>query len=98
VESMLGAYLARVAPFNVNYRYVDDELLYLLTDSDATGVIYQARYASTLARIRDRLPKLTLLIQLDDGSGEALLPGPLHYETAPPGAPHTTPPPGATPA
>ena len=31
-------YLARVAPFNVNYRYVDDELLYLLTDSDAAGV------------------------------------------------------------
>ena len=45
IEGMLGAYLARVAPFNVNYRYVDDELLYLLTDSDATGVIYQARYA-----------------------------------------------------
>src|SRR4030095_5402872 len=69
VESMLGAYLARVAPFNVNYRYVDDELLYLLTDSDATAVVYQARYAPTLARIRDRLPKLTLLIQVDDGSG-----------------------------
>jgi acyl-CoA synthetase (AMP-forming)/AMP-acid ligase II len=92
VESMLGAYLARVAPFNVNYRYVDDELLYLLTDSDATGVIYQARYASTLARIRDRLPKLTLLIQLDDGSGEALLPGALDYETALAGAPDTMPP------
>ena len=26
IESMLGSYLARVAPFNVNYRYVDDEL------------------------------------------------------------------------
>ena len=36
-ESMLGAYLARVAPFNINYRYVDDELLYLLTDSDAVA-------------------------------------------------------------
>ena len=30
---MLGAYKARVAPFNVNYRYVEDELLYLLTDA-----------------------------------------------------------------
>src|SRR5262249_16207742 len=30
-ETMLGAYLARVAPFNINYRYVEDELLYLLT-------------------------------------------------------------------
>jgi len=79
---MLGAYLARVAPFNVNYRYVDDELLYLLTDSDATGVIYQARYAPNLARIRERLPKLRLLIQLADESGNTLLPGALDYETA----------------
>jgi len=82
IESMLGAYLARVAPFNVNYRYVDDELLYLLTDSDATGVIYQARYAPNLARIRERLPKLRLLIQLADESGNPLLPGALDYETA----------------
>jgi 3-oxocholest-4-en-26-oate---CoA ligase len=82
IESMLGAYLARVAPFNVNYRYVDDELLYLLTDSDATGVIYQARYAPNLARIRERLPKLRLLIQLADESGNPLLPGALDYEAA----------------
>ena len=30
LESMLGALKARVAPFNVNYRYVADELRYLL--------------------------------------------------------------------
>src|SRR5882724_11766204 len=29
LESMLGAFKARVAPFNVNYRYVADELRYL---------------------------------------------------------------------
>jgi acyl-CoA synthetase (AMP-forming)/AMP-acid ligase II len=92
IESMLGSYLARVAPFNVNYRYVDDELLYLLTDADAVAVIYQARYAPTLARIRDRLPKLRLLIQLADESGEALLPGAIDYEAALAGAPDTAPP------
>ncbi len=30
VEGMLGAWRARVAPFNVNYRYVKSELQYLL--------------------------------------------------------------------
>ena len=29
LEGMLGAFKARAAPFNVNYRYVDEELLYL---------------------------------------------------------------------
>src|SRR5207249_3963837 len=82
LEAMLGAYRARVAPFNVNYRYVDDELLYLLQDADAAGLVYHARYAPTLGRIRDRLPRLRLLLQVDDGSGEPLLPGALEYAAA----------------
>jgi 3-oxocholest-4-en-26-oate---CoA ligase len=82
VESMLGCYRARVAPFNVNYRYVDDELVYLLDDADAVGLVYHARYAPTLGRIRDRLPRLRLLLQVEDGSGEPLLPGALDYEAA----------------
>jgi len=92
IESMLGSYLARVAPFNVNYRYVDDELRYLFEDADATAVIYQARYAPTLARIRGSLPKLRLLIQLADESGEPLLPGAIDYEEALTSAPSTLPP------
>jgi acyl-CoA synthetase (AMP-forming)/AMP-acid ligase II len=82
LEGMLGSYRARVAPFNVNYRYVDDELVYLLQDADAVGLIYHARYAATLARIRDRLPKLRLLLQVADESGAELLPGALDYEQA----------------
>jgi fatty-acyl-CoA synthase len=82
IETMLGAYLARVAPFNVNYRYVDDELRYLFEDADAVAVVYQARYAPTLARIRGKLPKLRVLIQLADESGEPLLPGAIDYEEA----------------
>jgi acyl-CoA synthetase (AMP-forming)/AMP-acid ligase II len=82
IESMLGCFRARVAPFNVNYRYVDDELVYLLTDSDAAGLVYHARYAPTLARIRSRLPKLRVLLQVDDGSGEPLLAGALDYAQA----------------
>jgi fatty-acyl-CoA synthase len=82
LEAMLGGYRARVAPFNVNYRYVDDELHYLLNDADAVAVVYHARYAPTLARIRSQLPKLRLLLQVADGSNEPLLPGALDYDAA----------------
>jgi fatty-acyl-CoA synthase len=92
IEAMLGAYRARVAPFNVNYRYVDDELLYLLRDADCTALVYQARYAPTLARLRDRLPSLRLLLQVADESGEPLLPGALDYEAALAAVPATPPP------
>src|SRR2546426_2286911 len=82
LEAMIGCYRARVAPFNVNYRYVDDELVYLLDDADAVALVYHARYAPTLIRIRARLPRLRLLLQVDDGSGEKLLDGALDYEAA----------------
>ncbi len=82
LEGMLGAYKARCAPFNVNYRYVEEELLYLFDDSDARAVIYHATFAPMLERIRPRLPRLTLLIQVADESGHALLPGALDYEQA----------------
>src|SRR4051794_37520242 len=40
LEGMLGAFKARVAPFNVNYRYVADELRYLLADAAPAGLLY----------------------------------------------------------
>src|SRR5262245_3631219 len=40
LESMIGGYRARVAPFNVSYRYVEEELVYLLADSKARALIY----------------------------------------------------------
>ena len=79
---MVGAWKARAAPFNVNYRYVDEELRYLLADADAKGVIYHAEFAPVLARVLPDLPGLTVLIQVDDGSGHDLLPGAVDYEEA----------------
>ncbi len=80
LEGMLGAYKARVAPFNVNYRYVAEELEYLLADSGARGVIFHSAFADTLAEVRDRLPHLTTLWQVADDSGDDLLEGAEWYE------------------
>src|SRR5262245_9923298 len=86
IEGMLGAYKARVAPFNVNYRYVESELLYLLNDAKTRGIIYHASFAPRLAAVLLKLPPQALLLQVDDGSGEPLLPGAQDYETALAGA------------
>ena len=86
LESMIGAYKARLAPFNVNYRYVADELTYLLADAGATAIVYHAAFAPTLAGVLPALPRLRLLLQVDDGSGHPLLPGALDYESALAGA------------
>lgn len=82
LEGMLGAFKARCAPFNVNYRYVEEELLYLFDNADARAILYHAAFAPMLAKIRDKLPGEPLLIQVADTSGHALLPGALDYEEA----------------
>ena len=82
IEGMLGAFKSRTAPFNVNYRYVDEELVYLLRDSHARAIVYHACFAPTLARILPELPELEVLLQVEDGSGESRLAGAVDYETA----------------
>ncbi len=81
LEAMIGSYRARVAPFNVSYRYVEEELVYLLTDSKAKALVYPAEFAPRVAAIREHLPHLEVLIQVADESGNALLPGAVDYET-----------------
>ena len=91
VEALLGAFAARVAPFNVNFRYVKTELQYLLTDSGATALIYHAAFAPRVAEVLPELPALKVLIQIADESGNALLDGAVDYESAIQSAPPPAP-------
>ena len=82
LESMLGAFKARVAPLNVNYRYVAEELRYLLNDSKATAIVVHSQFAPTLAEVLGDVPSLRVILQVDDESGHPLLPGAVWYEDA----------------
>ena len=82
LEGMLGAFKSRCAPFNVNYRYVENELLYLFDNADARAIVYHAAFAPVLEKLQEKLPKVVLWLQVADDSGNALLPGAVDYETA----------------
>ena len=69
LEAMIGCFKMRAVPVNVNFRYVEDELHYLLDDAGAVAVIHQRSFAPRLAAVRDRLPRLRTLLSVDDGSG-----------------------------
>jgi fatty-acyl-CoA synthase len=83
LEGMLGCYASRTAPFNVNYRYVGEELRYLLNDSRPRAMILHSSLAPTLAEV---LPTVDsppdVLLQVEDESGHPLLPGAVWYEEA----------------
>ncbi len=82
LEAMLGAFKARVAPFNVNYRYGPDELRSILLDGGATGLVYHSAFAPNVAAVLESLPDLRVLLQVRDGSCQPLLPGATWYEDA----------------
>jgi 3-oxocholest-4-en-26-oate---CoA ligase len=81
VEALLGSFAARVAPFNVNFRYVKSELQYLLADSGATALIYHAAFAPRVAEVLPDLPQLRVLIQIADDSGNDLVYGAVDYDS-----------------
>ncbi|MFM1751634.1 MAG: hypothetical protein RL119_596 [Actinomycetota bacterium] len=62
-----AAFKSRITPVNVNYRYLDDELWYLLDNSDCEAVVFHSSLGDRIGRIKDRLPKLKLLIEVADG-------------------------------
>jgi len=82
LEAMVGAFKARLGPVNVNYRYVAEELRYLLDNSQAKAIVYHSQFAPTLAEVLPDLPLLTVLLQVADDSGHDLLPGARWYEDA----------------
>lgn len=67
VEALSGALKARMVPVNVNYRYREEELVYLLDNSDSTAVVYESEFADRVAKVRDRLPKVKEWIEITDG-------------------------------
>lgn len=71
LESLYACFKAGFVPVNTNYRYTDDELVYLWENSDAEAVIVHASLAERAERIRHRLPAIKLWLLVDDGDGPA---------------------------
>ncbi len=70
VETMLGCYKLRAVPVNINYRYVESELLYLFDNADLVALVHQRQFTPRIAAIRDQLPGLRHFVVIDDDSGE----------------------------
>ena len=68
LETYFAAFKAGLVPFNTNYRYSGDELVYLFDNADAEAVVFHASFAETAASVRDRLPKVkTWIAVAEDG-------------------------------
>jgi acyl-CoA synthetase (AMP-forming)/AMP-acid ligase II len=78
MEGVFATWKCGGAPVNVNYRYLEDELAYLLENSDTEILLFHGVLGDQVAKVATRIPTLKALIQVDDGS--PLLEGALRYE------------------
>ena len=69
LESMFAMFKAGLVPVNTNYRYTDNELVYLWTNADAVGVVFHGAFVEHIDRIRGQLPHIRIWLWVDDGSG-----------------------------
>jgi fatty-acyl-CoA synthase len=68
LEGVLATWKCRAAPVNVNYRYLEDELAYLLENSDTEVLLFHGVLGEHVAKVADRVPGLRAIVQVDDGS------------------------------
>lgn len=78
MEGVFATWKCGGAPVNVNYRYLEDELAYLLTNSDTEILLFHGSLREQVAKVAAQVPTLRAMVQIDDGS--PLLDGALRYE------------------
>ncbi|MFY9589065.1 MAG: acyl-CoA synthetase [Actinomycetota bacterium] len=68
IEALVACLKVRAVPINVNFRYVEEELRYLLDDADIVALLHGRQFAPRLEAIRADLPLVRHLIAVEDGS------------------------------
>src|SRR5580698_10179215 len=68
VETMIACFKVRAVPVNVNYRYVEDELLYLFLDADLVALVHDTEFTPRINAVRPNAPLLREFVSI--GAGE----------------------------
>ncbi len=68
VETAWAVFKLRAVWININYRYVKDELRYLLTNADLKALVYAREFSPLVAALAPELPDLRELVVIEDGS------------------------------
>lgn len=72
IEAILAAAKISATTININYRYVDEELLYLLNDANIKVLVFQRDLAPIVERVLPRAPQVKHVIYVEDDSTHSL--------------------------
>ena len=65
IEMFVACLKARLAPVNLNYRYLADEIAYVLRDSGASVLLFEQAFAPVVAALRQSFPDIAHWICAD---------------------------------
>jgi len=83
VETAWAVFKLRAVWININYRYVKEELRYLLSNADLMALVHQREFSPLVADLLPSLPDLRHVIVIeDDTDAPDPAPGTIHYEDA----------------
>lgn len=83
VEAQWAAWKLRAVPINVNYRYVEGELSYLIDNADMVALVHAAEFVPRIANVQGSCPTLRTCFAWADGSEVDLAQcGAVDYEEA----------------
>lgn len=66
LETFYASLKERYVPVSINYRYLDDELRYLLESSGCEALVFHASLAERIVPAAQQMPNMKLLVQVDD--------------------------------
>jgi acyl-CoA synthetase (AMP-forming)/AMP-acid ligase II len=78
LEGVFATWKCGAAPVNVNYRYLEGELRYLLENSDSDILLFHGVLGEHVAKVWRDVPTLKAIVQVDDGHPH--VEGALRYE------------------
>jgi 3-oxocholest-4-en-26-oate---CoA ligase len=79
IESVYGGWKVGLVPVNTNFRYTDDELVYLWDNADAVAVVFHGSFTPTIERIKSKVPRVRQWFWVDD-DGSAMPDWAVSYE------------------
>ncbi|MGD0880719.1 MAG: AMP-binding protein [Acidimicrobiales bacterium] len=68
LEATYAAHKVGLVPINTNYRYADDELVYLWENADTVAVVFHGVFVERIDGIRHRVPLIRSWLWVDDGT------------------------------
>ncbi|MCB0958930.1 MAG: acyl-CoA synthetase [Acidimicrobiales bacterium] len=64
--AMIGIFKVRAVPININFRYVEDELVYLFDNADLVALVHDREYLDRIEAVVEKVPGVRHYLMIDD--------------------------------